>query len=341
MKLTLRKPDDFHLHLREGDRMAAVVQDSARWCRRALIMPNLKEPVRSTQAALDYRDEILAALPQGGFEPLMSLYLTDRTTPAEISQAKASGAVVAAKLYPQGATTNSDLGVSHIEGLYPVLEALEKTGMVLCIHGEVTAPEVDIFDREAVFLDQVLDPLVRQFPGLKVVLEHVTTAEGVAFVEAGGPNLAGTLTAHHLLINRNDLLVGGIKPHHYCLPVAKREKHRKALLKAATSGSPKFFLGSDSAPHPQSAKECASGCAGVYTGYALLPYYAAAFESAGALEALEDFASRFGAEFYGLPLNEESLTLVREPYLIPNSLEYGSDALIPFWAGQQVAWKLQ
>lgn len=340
MKLELTRPDDFHLHLRDGEPMKNVAQDAAKQCARALIMPNLKEPVRTTEDALAYKQRILDAVGGASFEPLMSLYLTDQTSPAEIKKAQASGAVIAAKLYPQGATTNSAYGLSDVKKAYPLFEAMQEAGMVLCVHGEVTEAEVDVFDRERVFLEQVLAPLRARFPELKTVLEHVTTQEGVEFVQQGGANLAGTITAHHLLINRNHILVGGLQPHHYCLPVAKRETHRQALLEAATSGSGKFFLGSDSAPHPQGAKECANGCAGIYTGYALLPYYALAFEQAGKLEALDAFASEYGAAFYGLERNLGKVTLVCETQTVPSSLGYGAERLIPFMAGQDVAWKL-
>ncbi|OGH04737.1 MAG: dihydroorotase [Candidatus Lambdaproteobacteria bacterium RIFOXYD1_FULL_56_27] len=340
-RIELNGPDDFHLHLRQGEQMAAVVLDAAKNSARALVMPNLKIPIRTTAEALAYKDAIVTQVPGTGFEPLMSLYLTDETPKEEVRVAKESGAIVAFKLYPQGATTHSSFGVTNLKGRYGVFEAMEKEGLVLCLHGEVTDPKVDIFDREKVFVDRLLAPLAQAFPGLKMVLEHVTTQEGVDFVVGGGANLAGTLTAHHLWINRNDLLVGGIKPHHYCLPVAKREEHRLALVKAATSGNPKFFLGSDSAPHSVGAKECASGCAGIYTGRHLLAYYAMAFEQAGKLEALADFAGKFGAQFYGLPVSDQKRVLVKKPESVPLDLDYGTEKLVPFRAGETLTWTLE
>jgi dihydroorotase len=304
-------------------------------------MPNLKPPVTSTAQALAYRERILAAVPGAAFEPLMSLYLTDNLDPDEIDRAQDSGRIVACKLYPAGATTNSDAGVTAIDRIYPVLERMEKRGMVLCVHGEATGAEVDVFDRERVFIERTLSPLVRRFPGLKVVFEHITTSEAAQFVRAAGANVGATVTAHHLLLNRNAIFAGGIRPHHYCLPVLKRETHREALVAAVTSGNPRFFLGTDSAPHAQSTKENACGCAGCYTAHAGIELYAEVFEAAGALERLEAFASLNGPAFYGLPPNAGAITLRREPWSVPASYPYlGADPLVPLRAGEQVAWKL-
>ena len=340
--LSLIRPDDWHLHLRDGQALAAVLPDTARRFGRAIVMPNLKPPVTTVALAAAYRQRILAALPTGlRFEPLMTLYLTDNTAPAEIDAARASGFVHAVKYYPAGATTNSDAGVTALKKCTAVLARMEQLGLPLLVHGEVTDPAVDIFDREAVFIDSVLTPLLRDFPALKVVLEHITTAEGVQFVADAGANVAATITAHHLLLNRNALFIGGIRPHHYCLPVLKRERHRQALVAAATSGKPKFFLGTDSAPHGQRTKEAACGCAGCYTAHAALELYAEAFEAAGALDKLEAFASFHGADFYGLPRNTERITLLRETWAVPERLPYlADDALIPLRAGERIAWRL-
>ncbi len=341
-QLTLTRPDDWHLHLRDGAALAAVLPDTVRRFARAIVMPNLKPPVRTVAEAAAYRDRILAARPQGqGFEPLMTLYLTDHTAAAEIVRARASGFVHAAKYYPAGATTHSDLGVTAIEKAYPAIEAMAASGLPLLVHGEATDPEVDVFDREAVFIDRVLVPLLGRFPKLKLVLEHVTTRQGIDFVRSAGANVAATLTAHHLLYNRNAMFKGGIRPHHYCLPVLKREHHRRALVEAATSGNPRFFLGTDSAPHARSAKECGSGCAGIYTAHAGLELYAEAFAAAGALDRLEGFASFFGADFYGLPRNAERITLVQNAWPVPASLPYGDGELVPLRAGETVAWTLR
>ena len=340
-RLTLIRPDDWHLHLRDGPQMAAVLPDSARRFARAIVMPNLRTPVRSMQDALAYRERILAALPEGAqFEPLMTLYLTDDTRPEEIAAARASGHVHAVKLYPAGATTHSAAGVTRISRCFHALEKMEALGMPLLVHGEVTDPEVDVFDREAVFIEEVLSPLIERFRGLKVVLEHITTREAAQFVEVTGPNVAATITAHHLLLNRNALFLGGVRPHHYCLPVLKREAHREALVEAATSGNPKYFLGTDSAPHARHTKEAACGCAGVYTAHVALELYAAAFEEAGALDKLEGFASRFGAQFYGLPVNSGSVTLERREWTVPASLQFGAEQLVPLRAGETVPWTL-
>ncbi len=339
--LTLARPDDWHVHLRDGAALAAVLPDTARRFARAIVMPNLKPPVVTTEQAAGYRSRVLAALPRGlKFEPLMTLYLTDHTPAAEIDRARASGFVYAVKYYPAGATTNSDLGVTAIGNCSAVLERMQAVGMPLLIHGEVTDADVDIFDRERVFVDRVLAPLARRFPALHIVLEHITTAEAAQFVIESGPGIAATLTAHHLLMNRNALLAGGIRPHHYCLPVLKRERHRQALVRAAVSGNPKFFLGTDSAPHARAAKEGACGCAGCYSAHAAIELYAEAFEAAGALDRLEAFASFFGADFYGLPRNGSRLTLVKEPWQVPARIPMGDDVLVPLRAGGKVGWRL-
>ena len=340
--LTLTRPDDWHLHLRDGAALAAVLPDTARRFARAIVMPNLKPPVTTVALAAAYRERILAALPAGmNFTPLMTLYLTDNMPAVEIDTVKASDFVHAIKLYPAGATTNSDAGVSDLNKCTTTLARMEKLGVPLLVHGEVTDPAVDVFDREAVFIDSVLMPLLRDFPALKVVLEHVTTQQGIDFVKESGANVAATLTAHHLLLNRNAMFAGGIRPHHYCLPVLKRETHRRALLAAAISGNPKFFLGTDSAPHARSAKEAACGCAGCYTAHAGIELYAEAFEAAGALDKLEAFASFHGADYYGLPRNTEKITLRREPLAVPLSLDYlAGERLIPLRAGESVAWRL-
>jgi dihydroorotase len=340
-RLTLPRPDDWHLHLRDGPQMADVLPDSARRFARAIIMPNLRAPVRTTAEALAYRDRIVAALPEdAAFEPLMTLYLTDDTPPEEIARARLSGQVHGVKLYPAGATTHSDSGVTRVSRCFHTLEKMAELGMPLLVHGEVTDPEVDVFDREPVFIEEVLSPLLARFPGLKVVLEHITTREAVQFVEVTGPNVAATITAHHLLLNRNALFLGGIRPHHYCLPVLKRESHREALVAAATSGNPKFFLGTDSAPHARGTKEAACGCAGIYTAHAALELYAVAFEEAGALDRLADFASRHGAQFYGLAPNAGTVTLERREWTVPESLRFGAETLVPLRAGEILPWKL-
>ena len=340
--LRLIAPDDWHVHLRDGEVLAHVVGDTARQFRRAVVMPNLVPPITTTAMALAYRDRILSALPQpGAFEPLMTLYLTDSTSAAGITRAAESGAVRAVKLYPAGATTHADAGVTDLERLYPVLEAMARAGLPLLVHGEETDPAVDVFDRERVFIDRQLAPLVDRMPGLKVVLEHVSTHEGVEFVKAGPPTLGATVTAHHLLINRNAVLAGGIQPHHYCLPVVKREEDRLALLAAVASGHPRFFLGTDSAPHARSRKESPRGPAGIYTAHAALELYAEAFEEAAALDRLEAFASVNGPAFYGLARNEGHATLVREANAVPRSLPLGEEGeLVPFRAGEVLAWRL-
>nr|MBL8454749.1 dihydroorotase [Zoogloeaceae bacterium] len=340
--IMLIRPDDWHLHVRDLAALDAVVPHTAERFGRALIMPNLKPPVTTTEAALAYRRRILAAVPPGrGFEPLMSLYLTDNMPPDEIDRACDSGIVVAAKLYPAGATTNSDAGVTAVERIHPVLERMEARGLVLCVHGEVTAAEVDLFDRERFFIERVLAPLVERFPKLRVVFEHITTSEAVDFVSSAGVQIGATITAHHLLLNRNALFAGGIRPHHYCLPVLKRETHRVALVQAATSGSPKFFLGTDSAPHARGAKENACGCAGCYTAHAGIELYAEVFEAAGALERLEAFASLNGPAFYGLPPNTGRITLKKAEWTVPASYGFtDGETLVPLRAGEKVAWQL-
>ncbi len=340
--ITITRPDDWHLHLRDDALMASVLPDTARQFARAIIMPNLRPPVTSTEQAQAYRERILAALPHGmNFEPLMTLYLTDKTTADEIKKAKASGIVHAVKLYPAGATTNSDAGVTDIRKTYPALEAMQACGMPLLVHGEVTSPDIDIFDREAVFIERVLQPLLKDLPELRVVFEHITTKNAAEFVAAAPDNIAATITAHHLLYNRNAMLVGGIRPHYYCLPVLKRELHREALVRAATSGSPKFFLGTDSAPHAQHTKENACGCAGCYTAHAAIEFYAEAFDAAGALDKLEGFASFYGADYYGLPRNTATVSLRKEAWQVPETVGFGEHQLVPLRAGESVQWKLE
>lgn len=340
-ELTLIRPDDWHLHLRDGDGLKAVLPDTARQFARAIVMPNLRPPVTTAEAARAYYQRIQQALPVGlVFEPLMTLYLTDNTPAQEIVAARASGIAHAVKLYPAGATTNSDSGVTSLYKCASALAEMEKQGMPLLIHGEVTDGDVDVFDREKVFIERHLQPLLKDFPGLKVVFEHITTQDAAEFVAAGPANLAATITAHHLLMNRNAMFTGGIRPHHYCLPVLKRETHRQALLKAATSDSGKFFLGTDSAPHPKSAKEASCGCAGMYTAHAAIELYAEAFEEAGALDKLEGFASFYGPDFYNLPRNTDKITLRKENWLVAESIPFAGDVLVPLRAGQTVAWKL-
>ncbi len=339
--LTLTRPDDWHLHVRDGDALATVVPHTAAQFARAIIMPNLRPPVTTAAQALAYRERILAAVPQGlSFEPLMTLYLTDKLPPDEIQRAGDAG-VVAVKLYPAGATTNSDAGVTDIRKTYRTLEAMQIAGMPLLVHGEVTSPEVDLFDREAVFIDTQLIPLRADFPELKIVMEHITTREAAQYVQSADARFqAATLTPHHLLYNRNAIFTGGIRPHYYCLPVLKREAHRLALLAAATSGDPKFFLGTDSAPHAVHLKEQASGCAGCYTAHAAMELYAQAFDSVGALDMLEAFASFYGADFYGLPRNTGSITLRRESWTPPLSYAFGQAELKPLASGEALAWRL-
>lgn len=340
MKLTITRPDDWHLHVRDGAALAAVLPDTCRQMGRAIIMPNLKPPVTTVEMAAAYRERILAARPAGSnFEPLMTLYLTETTTAEEVRKAKASGFVHGIKLYPAGATTNSDAGVRDVNNAMVALEAMAEVGMPLLVHGEVTDPAVDVFDREAVFIDTVFEPLLKRLPTLRVVFEHITTRQAAEYVASAGDNIAATITAHHLLMNRNALFTGGIRPHHYCLPVLKRETHREALLAAATSGSKKFFLGTDSAPHARNTKENACGCAGMYTANAAIELYAEAFDAAGALDKLEAFASFNGPDFYQLPRNTDTLSLVREAWQVPAALSYGNDELVPLRAGEYVQWR--
>ena len=339
--LTLARPDDWHLHLRDGAAMQSVLPDSAKRFARAIVMPNLKPPVRTVEEARAYRERILAALPAGStFQPLMTLYLTNNTDPGEIARARASGFVHAVKYYPAGATTNSDLGVTDLANCDAVFAAMEQHGVPLLLHGDVTDPAVDIFDREAVFIERHLIPLRKKFPALKIVLEHLTTRQGVEFVQSAPPHVAATLTVHHLLYNRNAMFQGGMRPHYFCLPVLKRETHRQALVAAATSGNAKFFLGTDSAPHAVGAKETACGCAGIYTAHAAIELYAEVFEAAGALDKLEAFASHFGADFYGLLRNSGRITLKREAWTVPDALGMGETMLVPLRAGESVAWRL-
>jgi dihydroorotase len=340
-RLTFTRPDDWHLHLRDGDVLRNVLPDTAHRFARAIVMPNLRPPVTTTALAAAYRERILQALPSGlRFEPLMTLYLTDNTAPEEITRAQASGFVHGVKLYPAGATTNSDSGVTDIARCYPTLEAMDRHGMPLLVHAEVTDAEVDVFDREKVFIDRHMAPLIARFPGLRVVFEHITTRDAAQFVAEAPATVGATITVHHLLMNRNALFTGGMRPHHYCLPVLKREEHRQALLAAAVSGNPKFFLGTDSAPHAKSAKESACGCAGMYTAHAAIELYAEAFEAAGALERLEAFASFHGADFYGLPRNADSITLEKQSWTMPDALPLADDVVVPLRAGSQVHWRL-
>ena len=338
--ITLTQPDDWHLHVRDGDALRTVVPHTAAQFARAIIMPNLRSPVTTTAAALAYRERIRAAVPEGlSFEPLMTLYLTDKLPPDEIKTAQQAG-VLAVKLYPAGATTNSDAGVTDLRKTYPTLEAMQRAGMPLLLHGEVTAPEIDLFDREAVFIDKQLIPLRRDFPELKIVLEHITTREAAQYVQEADRFTAATITAHHLLYNRNAIFMGGIRPHYYCLPVLKREQHRLALVQVATSGSSKFFLGTDSAPHAAQLKENASGCAGCYTANAAMELYAEAFDAAAALDKLEAFASFHGADFYGLVRNTGSITLRHEGWTVPESFAFGEARLKPLRSGEALQWKL-
>ena len=340
-QLTLTRPDDWHLHLRDGDALTETVATAARTFARAIVMPNLRPPVLNAEDAAAYQQRISAAIPQDAdFEPLMTLYLTDQTTPEMIYAAKARGNIKALKLYPAGATTNSDSGVTDLANIHDTLAAMAECGIPLLVHGEVTDADIDIFDREKVFIDRYLRDLVQQFPTLKIVMEHITTADAVEFVTNAPANVGATITAHHLLFNRNDMLVGGIRPHYFCLPILKRNIHQKALLEAATSGNPKFFLGTDSAPHVQDAKEAACGCAGCYTAPAALEMYAEAFEMMNALDKLEAFASHYGPDFYGLPRNTETVTLAKEDWQLPESIAYGDDQVIPLRAGETLTWRL-
>ncbi len=339
--LTITRPDDWHLHLRDGAALKAVLPDTARQFARAIVMPNLRPPVITTELAIAYRARILEALPTDmQFEPLMTLYLTDNTSAEEIAKAKASGLIHGVKLYPAGATTNSDSGVTSLDKCTPALEAMEKLGVPLLVHAEVTDSDVDVFDRERVFIERNMIPLLKKIPTLKIVFEHITTKDAADFVTEASSNVAATITVHHLLMNRNDMFKGGIQPHHYCLPILKREAHRLALVAAATSGNAKFFLGTDSAPHAKSTKENACGCAGMYTAHTAIELYAEAFENVGALDKLEGFASFYGADFYGLPRSKAQITLVKQSWIVPDSLPFDEDVLVPLRAGQCVAWKV-
>jgi dihydroorotase len=340
-QLTITRPDDWHLHLRDGALMQSIVQDSARRFARAIVMPNLRPPVTTTEQAQAYRQRILGALPAASdFQPLMTLYLTDNTSAEEIRKAKAGGIVHAVKLYPAGTTTNSDAGVTDIRKAYPALEEMQRCGMPLLVHGEATDKSVDVFDRESVFIDRVLIPLIKDFPQLRVVFEHITTNDAVQFVKSAPDHVAATITVHHLLYNRNAMFSGGMRPHYYCLPVLKREEHREALGKAAISGNPKFFLGTDSAPHEQHLKESACGCAGIYTAHAAIELYAEVFEQLNALDKLEGFAGFYGADYYRLPRNTGKITLQKESWQVADSIAFGEHRLVPLRAGEQITWKI-
>ncbi|PHS23783.1 MAG: dihydroorotase [Methylophaga sp.] len=340
-QLTITQPDDWHLHLRDGEALKRTVTDTSRYFSRAIIMPNLQPPVTTTALALSYRERILAARPaESLFEPLMTLYLTDKTTADEIQRADDSGLIYAVKLYPAGATTNSDAGVTDIKHCAQALEAMQRLQIPLLVHGEVTRPEIDVFDREKVFIEEVLIALLSDYPDLKVVFEHITTADAADFVSSSDERVAATITPHHLLLNRNDLLVGGIHPHNYCLPVLKRNTHQQALIKAATSGNPKFFLGTDSAPHTQNTKENACGCAGIYSAHAAIELYAEVFEAADSLDKLEGFASHFGADFYGLARNAKTITLKKQSWLVPENLDFAGQNVVPMRAGENITWKV-
>lgn len=340
-RLTITRPDDWHIHLRDGDALTATVADASRYFGRAIVMPNLVPPVTNASLAKAYQKRICQMIPAGrSFQPLMVLYLTDKTTAEDIREAQAQG-VVACKLYPAGATTNSDSGVTNVDLISPALEAMQESAMPLLVHGEVTDDHIDIFAREKIFIENILSKLVESFPGLKIVLEHISTSNAVEFVTQASDNVAATITAHHLLYNRNDLLAGGIRPHYYCLPILKSNVHQQALIKAATSGNPKFFLGTDSAPHATDKKEIACGCAGCYTAYAALEFYAQAFESARALDKLQDFASHFGPDFYGLPRNTDTVTLIKKSWQAPKKLDFNKQSLTPLAAGQTLAWSVE
>lgn len=338
-QITIIRPDDWHIHLRDGAALQQTVKDAAKQFARAIVMPNLVPPIRNAQQAREYQQRILDALPNNNqFKPLMTIYLTDNTTVEDIKLAKSSGIVYAAKLYPAGATTNSASGVTSLEAIYPVLECMAEQQLPLLLHGEITRPEIDIFDREKYFIDEQLSKLATRFPTLKIVLEHITTKDAVEYVMQATNNIAATITAHHLLYNRNHMLVGGIRPHYYCLPILKRNIHQQALIAAATSGNPKFFLGTDSAPHATHTKEASCGCAGCYTAYAAIELYAEAFDQANALDKLENFASCFGPNFYNLPINNETITLKRNEWTVPHSLPFGDKQVTPLRAGETIHW---
>ncbi len=341
-KLTITRPDDWHVHLRDGDALRSTVPDAARDFGRSIVMPNLLPPVASSDQALAYRERILSCLPDRSlWQPLMVLYLTDNTPADEISRARETGKIFACKYYPAGATTNSDSGVTRLRNIYPVLSRMEEEGLPLLLHGEVTDDDIDVFDREAVFIERHLKDLVQDFPNLKIVLEHITTRQGVEFVATAPDNVAATITPQHLLFNRNQMLAGGIRPHFYCLPILKRNIHQQALIEAATSGNPKFFLGTDSAPHAQNRKETACGCAGCYSNHAAIALYAEAFEKADAMNKLEGFASFYGADFYGLPRNTDTITLTRSPWQLPETVPLGSDTMVPLCAGETLNWRVE
>jgi dihydroorotase len=341
-QLTLTRPDDWHLHLRDGAILKAVLPHTAREFGRGLIMPNLRPPIVTLEDAQAYRQRIMEAVPEGRhFEPVMSLYLTDRTQPEDIATAAQSGIIKSCKLYPNGATTNSDSGVTDWNHLDKNLAAMAKHGIILCVHGEVTDPSTDIFDREAIFIEEILKPIIERHSHLRVIMEHITTKQAADFVMGSDDRIAATVTAHHLLMNRNDIFKGGIRPHHYCLPILKRESHRQALVAAVTSGSSQFFLGTDSAPHPKGAKESACGCAGMYTAHAAMPLYAEVFDEAGALDKLEGFASFYGPDFYRLPRNEDKITLIKETWEVPSEFSLANEMIVPLRAGETIAWKLE
>lgn len=340
-RLSITKPDDWHIHLRDGDLLATTVPHAAERLGRAIVMPNLQPPVTNVALAQAYRERIMAMVPKGAtFDPKMSLYLTDQTTAQDVQQAASSAEILGFKLYPAGATTNSSNGVTDIKSRYPIFEAMQQHNVPLQIHGEVTSSDIDIFDREKVFIDTILIPLTTAFPRLRVVLEHITTADAVDFVTHANEYVAATITAHHLMLNRNDMLVGGIKPHHYCLPVLKRQRHQKELIKAATSGNPKFFMGSDSAPHAKNNKETSCGCAGIYTGHASLELYTTVFEQNHALDKLENFCSKFGANFYQLTANQAQITLIKQEWQVPATYQFGNEVVVPFLAEQHISWKI-
>jgi dihydroorotase len=340
-RIILTRPDDWHLHFRDGDKLARTVPDTARVFGRAVVMPNLVPPVLTVEQALGYRQRILAARPAGSaFQPLMTLYLTDNTSAVEIEKAATTESIIGSKLYPAGATTHSDAGVTSVAKLYPLFEVMQRVDLPLLIHGEVTENGVDIFDREKIFIEKTLAPLVQQFPRLRVVLEHITTEDAVQFVQSSHAGVAATITAHHLLFNRNHMLAGGIRPHYYCLPVLKRDIHQQALIKAAISGNPKFFLGTDSAPHATHKKEAACGCAGCYTAPAAIELYASAFDQAKALDKLEGFASFFGADFYHLPRHTDTITLMESDWRVPDSVSFGNESITPLWAGETLHWQI-
>ena len=339
--ITITKPDDWHIHLRQGDALTRTVNDVANRFGRAIVMPNCRPPITTVTEAAQYKKAILNALNcSQSFEPLMTLYLTDQTQKATLIEAKNSGFIHGVKLYPAGATTNSDKGVTNLTAIYPLLETLAEIDLPLLIHGEVTDPSIDVFDKEALFIEKTLTDIVKHFPTLRIVLEHITTLEAVNFIKEAHEKIAATITVHHLLLNRNDMLTGGIRPHYFCLPILKRQKHQTALIEAATSGNPKFFLGSDSAPHASSQKESACGCAGIYTAHAGIELYAQVFDQAGQLNRLEGFASHFGADFYGLARNKQTITLKQEPWKVPESLTFGDDKLVPLFAGKTINWKI-